>query len=165
MPPVLSVLSAILKTWSFSYFEVAHWPPEEYLYSAATSKEACMAQCEGTLLQAVHDMEEWTCPLCTRRRGGLRSAALRSAPAKLEPAVVADGRASRDEATASPTEVPRAARDRQMGADGALAPPGLKLRLPAAKEVRSNFSLQGRSTARSKESTHCSWGFHWHVCF
>jgi hypothetical protein len=108
-----------------------------------------MAQCEGTLLQAVHDMEEWTCPLCTRRRGGLRSAALRSAPAKLEPAVAADGRASRDEITASPPEVPRAARERQMGADGALAPTGLKLRLPAAKEVRNNFSLHGRSTARS----------------
>ena len=94
-------------------------------------------------------MEEWTCPLCTRRRGGLRSAALRSAPAKFEPAAVADGRASRDEASASPTEMPRAARERQMGADGALAPTGLKLRLPAAKEARNNLSLQGRSSARS----------------
>ncbi len=32
--------------------------------------------------QAVEGMEEWACPLCTRRRGGLRTAAQRAAPTK-----------------------------------------------------------------------------------
>ena len=30
-------------------------------------------------------MEEWACPLCTRRRGGLRTAAQRAAPTKFAP--------------------------------------------------------------------------------
>lgn len=90
-----------------------------------------------TLLQEVHDMEEWACPLCSRRRGGLRTAAMRSAPTKFEPEAASDAQTPQDEGHAGGADLPRTAGGRHADADALTEPPntGLKLRLPAAKKV------------------------------
>ena len=88
-------------------------------------------------LQAVHDMEMWACPLCTRRRGGLRTAALRSAPAKFDPEAAADTRTPQEEGLPREADLPRSARGRHADVDASAALPttGLKLRLPASTQV------------------------------
>jgi len=80
-------------------------------------------------------MEEWACPLCSRRRGGLRTAAMRSAPTKFEPEAAADAQTPQDEGHAGE------ARGRLADADALTEAPstGLKLRLPAAKEVTTRI--------------------------
>lgn len=99
-------------------------------------------------LQAVHDMEEWACPLCTRRRGGLRTAALRSAPAKFDPEAAPNERSPQEE---GPVDLPRSARSRHADADAAPPATGLKLRLPASTEVsmRNVSHLRGALTGEN----------------
>ena len=92
-------------------------------------------------LQAVHDMEEWACPLCMRRRGGLRTAALRSAPTKFDPEAAAEARTHQEEALAGGADLPRSARGRHADADTALPATGLKLRLPASTGVSMHADL------------------------
>ena len=90
-------------------------------------------------------MEEWACPLCTRRRGGLRTAALRSAPTKFDPEALAEARMPQEDGLAGGADLPRSARGRHAEADAALPTTGLKLRLPAATEVSMHAVLVASS--------------------
>ena len=96
-------------------------------------------------------MEEWACPLCTRRRGGLRTAALRTAPAKFDPEAAADARAPQEEGLPGDADLPRSARGRHAAVDSSAAVPttGLKLRLPASTEV---CMQSAHNTAKSRKS-------------